>query len=405
MKRALKLAAIVLALRGIFRCPTGCADYRAMIASAARLMTGVVLATLVGCSTTPTSEPAGAAAASTGQLPERAAIAVSQATGSALQGDVDSAIAVLERVPESAFVGEAQAFRNCMLARFGAGPPTPSNLGDDPWIGALGNVYLSYWRSALLKPASIEAAENNLAAGVGQLIGRPIATSAELDDAEPEILRTVEAHGFHALLGRTPPLMELMLWKRQTVLDREVDLPGGRQTVKVILLDDFLLRGWGYYATCGRRSAGGWTTDTALFAVVPGYKNLGDEEFSVRFLGHEAQHFADKRAFPGLESWELEYRAKLVELALGTDSQASTLKLFCENRTSSQTAPHGYANAKVIREIAGRVGIDEATLCGGGTLPADAIRVQATQLLEEDTVARHVHADVPASPDRPGPTM
>jgi len=370
-----------------------------------RLIIGIVLATLVACSTTPTSERAGASAPGNSQLAERAAAAVSQATGSALQGDVDSAIAILERVPESAFVGEAQAFRNCMLARFGASPPPPTDLGDDPWIGALGNVYISYWRNALTKPASIEAAENNLAAGVGQLIGRAIATSAELDNAEPEILRTVEAHGFHALLGRTPPLMEMMLWKRQTDLDREVDLPGGRQTVKVILLDDFVLRGWGYYATCGRRSAGGWATETSLFAVVPGYANLEDEVFSVRFLGHEAQHFADKRAFSGMESWELEYRAKLVELALGTYSQASTLNLFCENRASSPSAPHGYANAKVIREIAGRLGIDEATLCGGGTLAAGAIRVQATKLLEEDTMARQHHAGVPASSGRADSTM
>jgi catechol 2,3-dioxygenase-like lactoylglutathione lyase family enzyme len=35
--------------------------------------------------------------------------------------------------------------------------------------------------------------------------------------------------------------------------------------------------------------------------------------FYERALGmREAQHFADQRTFPGLESWELEYRAKLV---------------------------------------------------------------------------------------------
>ncbi len=218
-------------------------------------------------------------------------------------------------------------------------------------------------------------------------------TSAELDDVEPEILAAVEGHGLHALLGRTMPLRELMLWKKQSVQERDVDLPGGRETVKVILLDDFVLRGWGHYATCGRRSAGGWATETALFAVTPAYKNLEDEVFSVRFLGHEAQHFADKRTFPELESWELEYRAKLVELSLATYSQPGTLKLFCENRAASKTAPHGYANAKVIREVAQRLGIGEATLCGDGDVPIRAVQALGRTLLKEDTAARQVPAD------------
>ena len=192
------------------------------------------------------------------------------------------------------------------------------------------------------------------------------------------------------------PLRELMLWRRQTTMERQVDLPGGREAVKVNLLDDFVLRGWGYYATCGRRSAGGWATETALFAVAPAYKNLDDEVFAIRFLGHEAQHFADKRRFPDLESWELEYRAKLVELSMATYSQPGTLKLFCENRTSSPKAPHGHANARVVREVAVRLWIDETTLCGEGTLPAGTIRALARKLLEEDTAAHQVPSGSPA---------
>ena len=132
--------------------------------------------------------------------------------------------------------------------------------------------------------------------------------------------------------------------------------------------------------------------------MVPAYHNLDDEVFSVRFLCHEAQHFADKRAFPGLDGWELEYRAKLVELALPIDSQRTTLRLFGENRSPSPSAPHGYANAKVLRDVAARLGIDEASLCGNGALPADAIRLSARRLLDEDTTARRTASGNPASP-------
>jgi len=321
---------------------------------------------------------------------QRAAAAVADATGAALQGDAVSALAMLSRVPEADFEGDAQTFRRCMFERFGGGAPPALTLGDDPWIAAVGRAYVTYWRSALTKAVSIDAAEATLASTVGQLVGRPSTKAAELDDLEPDIVAAIEGHGLHALLGRTLPLRELMLWRRQTVLVREVDLPGGRESVTVNLLDDFLLRGWGYYATCGHRSAGGWATDAALFAVVPAYHNLDHEVFSVRFLGHEAQHFADQRAFPGMESWELEYRAKLVELSMATDSQRGTLKLFCENRAETTTSPHGYANAKLIGEVARGLSLDEATLCGEGALPAGAIRALARELLIKDTAARQV---------------
>ena len=347
------------------------------------------IAALVGCSTTLSHKGADVTAvADNNHAPDLAAAAVSEATGSALQGDAVSAMAILARVPEAAFTGDTLVFRRCMLERFDAPGPPPLAPGEDPWIVALAQAYASYWHGVLTKSVPIEAAEMSLAAAVGPLIGRPVETSAELENAEPEILAAVQAHGIHALLGRTMPLRELMLWKKQSVLEREVDLPGGRETVKVFLLDDFVVRGWGHYATCGRRSAAGWATDTALFAVRPGYKNIDDEVFSVRFLAHEAQHFADKRRFPGLGGWELEYRAKLVELSLATHSQSGTLKLFCENRAASNRAPHGYANARVVRELEEQLGIDESTLCGDGDVPTRAIQDLARKLLEEDTAAR-----------------
>jgi hypothetical protein len=361
---------------------------------------GAVAAGLAGCAADSKLNASLDSSIDTNRIANRVASAVSDATGSALQGDVASSLKVLAAVPQAGYTGDALAFRNCMVERFGAGAPSPVALGDDPWIAALGGAYIDYWRRTLTQSTAIDAAEDDLAATVGQLMSRRMVKADELDDAEPAILAAVETHGLHALLGRTAPLRELMLWKKQSVLERTVDLPGGREQVKVVVLDDFLLRGWGHYATCGRRSAAGWTTDTALFAVAPAYDNLDDEVFSVRFLGHEAQHFADKRMFPDMQSWELEYRAKLVEISLGTYSQPTSLQLFCENRSDSRDAPHGYANARVVRELAQGLAIDPAMLCGNDALPTQALQALARKLLADDTAARRLAAGATAMPAR-----
>jgi hypothetical protein len=164
-----------------------------------------------------------------------------------------------------------------------------------------------------------------------------------------------------------------------------------------VYLDDFVLRGWGHYATCGRRSAGGWATESGLFAVVPAYTRLDDETFSVRFLAHEAQHFADKQSFGNLEDWELEYRAKLAELALATIIQADTLKRICENRSEhTNQSPHSYANFAVIRDLEQRLAsqLHHSSLCAGIVGDEQAIRDAAKALLLEDSRRRSEHISI-----------
>ena len=300
----------------------------------------------------------GVTSANLAQLVLDATSAIDGATGLALQGDGAEAVKVLAKISEAGFRGEDAAFRTCMLNRFGSGAPDPidQNLGD-PWVASLTTDYLTYWKQSLTKPNERSQAERRLRSRVSKLLGHSLANDADFDAAEDQIKAEALKRGLHILLGRTQPLRELMIWKKLMVEQRQVNLPEGPQSVRVAYLDDFFLRGWGYYATCKRRSAGGWATDEGLFAVVPAYKSLADETFSVRFLAHETQHFADKKAFPNLESWELEYRAKLVELSLAESSQDSTLQLICENRTESKTSPHGYADFRVVDDVAGHLRI------------------------------------------------
>jgi len=164
----------------------------------------------------------------------------------------------LVETPVPGFKGEDADFRACMLNRFGSIQPEPTdqNLGD-PWITSLAADYLTYWKHSLTKPDEREQAERELRSRVSKLLGRSLSNARDFDAAEDEIKREALKHGFYALLGRTQPLRELMLWKKLTVEQRQVNSPEGPQSVRVSYLDDFLLRGWGYYATCKRRSAGG----------------------------------------------------------------------------------------------------------------------------------------------------
>jgi len=276
-----------------------------------------------------------------------------------------------------------------MINRFGPEAPAPSapEVGD-PWIAALAKSYMNYWQRALTKPTEREQAETDLRNQIGTLLSHPVSKDSDLDAAEDEITAEALKRDFHVLLGRTPPLRELMLWKKLTVEQRQVSLPEGPHRVTVNLLDDFILRGWGYYATCSQRSAGGWTTDNALFAVVPAYGNLDGENFLVNFVAHETQHFADKHSFPGLASWELEYRAKLVELALADSTQGSTLQLICENRSDAKDSPHAFADFHVINDLAKHLGASESDLCERKTVAGQLLRNAAKEVLLEDSRQR-----------------
>jgi hypothetical protein len=176
--------------------------------------------------------------------------AIDRATGLALQGDAASAVKVLAETNATLFAGDGSGFRTCMRNRFGAAPQPLANLTiADPWIATLADNYVTYWQHALTKPNERDAAEQVLRTATGKLLGHSITNDGEFDSAEDDITSEAGKRGFHVLLGRTPPLRELMLWRKTTVEQRQVNLPETQQSVTVNLLDDFVLRGWGYYAT------------------------------------------------------------------------------------------------------------------------------------------------------------
>ena len=132
--------------------------------------------------------------------------------------------------------------------------------------------------------------------------------------------------------------------------------PRTRYQAKILYLKQLQeLRLVQHYATCGRAATGGWATQAGLFAVVPRYESLENEEFQVTFLGHETQHFSDNARFKDLKPWELEYRAKLVELSEANVTRARVLTRFVDDQGDDPASPHSYADRSILNEMVRRL--------------------------------------------------
>jgi hypothetical protein len=265
-----------------------------------------------------------------------------------LQGDGLGARAALLAINIGRLSPKDQLTHSCMLERlnpqFVAGPMPGL---DDPFAREVLTAYRFYWHSALLNPAGREAAKEALVAKLVALLGQPNLTD---DDAiETALSDRLAQSGLNSSWGQTGVLLELMIWKNEVRKEVEVDLPAGKQKATLVLLDDMPSAGWSRYATCGSIGTGAWATDTALFAVFSVYDGLESEDFHVNFLSHETQHFADKNRYGDkLLGWELEYRAKLVELVYAKDTLRDTLNNFITNQSDTIDDPHSYANKRVL---------------------------------------------------------
>jgi hypothetical protein len=304
---------------------------------------------------------------------------VSQASGMALQADARQALKIIGGIDPGRLTPKDGQFVRCMRQRFGG--PTASKPAASAFADRALAIYRSYWHAALTRPETRARQEVKLDAELRKLL--QVGKSDDLDSA---LEKRIKSGGGHSLEGRTGLLRELMIWDKQDEKLVAVELPEGEYRVRVELLDGFKSFGWSHYATCGRRATGGWTTDDALFAVVPRYDSLDGEEFRVTFLGHEAQHFADKARFKNLEPWELEFRAKLTELALANRTLPNVLGKFIEDQGDDPASPHSFADRKVLKDLMARLRLQ---------VPEELLRIDlsrvhtaAKNILLEDSARR-----------------
>lgn len=327
----------------------------------------------------------GAQSASQDEKPEDAERAFANARGAILRADGNEAIRILSNLKVQDLAEDDQALAACALDRL------TSTEHDWPWskvtspiVRALLVDYHSYWRDGLNRTLPIELAQDRLVKQVSKTLGiKPPADIAVLEGAIAERLRS---EGFYSLQGKTGKLRELMIWRAQSERTHTVDLPEDQVTTRVFYLDDFVSGGWSSYFACNRTGTAGWAKPDALYVVVPRWKSLNDERFQVSFLAHESQHYCDFAIFPDLKGWELEYRAKLVELALTEDSSDRLIKRFEANQSNDATDAHSFANAQILTAIRRKLSLPvTASLSSATTLE---IQTTARELLLEDSQLR-----------------
>lgn len=286
----------------------------------------------------------------------------------ALDGDMRRALSLLAAIdPASLDEGQRRSAAK-IRARFSDPPVDDAHDLPEPASQILA-AYRTYWRDAMLQRATRDDAARALLAALQRVVD-----AADLDAASDAARGAIEAAGLHALTGVTLPFHELMIWRRSTPTRYRVALPEQEVDVTVVFLDDFLSLGWAAYATGDRAHTGGWATATELYAVRQAYDEAS-ESFRVSYLAHETQHFADYRRYPKLEQPELEYRAKLTELALSDETTRALVANFAQRTGEDRGNPHYFAHRHLVRALAREVGGDVAAA------DANAIRSAARALL------------------------
>jgi hypothetical protein len=110
--------------------------------------------------------------------------------------------------------------------------------------------------------------------------------------------------------------------------------------------------------------------------VAPAW-DLSSEGYTISLLAHEAQHFSDYRRYPKLAQTDLEYRAKLTEVALAETTQRSLLDMFSSQATRDRRLPHPFASYWVVERLRARLLASD-----WAALPSESIRRAARAELQ-----------------------
>ena len=306
--------------------------------------------------------------------------------GAALGGDMARALAILDSIDVSTLSPKDSTARECLKATFSR-PPELEDL--PPRSRRILNAYRIYWQDAMLHRATIAEAEHGLLDSLRAALGvasGDTSRAANLDDASEQARVVIEGEGLHALAGITRPFYELMIWRTSRPTTYRVKLPERTIGVNVVFLDDFVSLGWAGYATCGRAHTGGWAGSDSLYALQAAYDTTS-ENFRVSYLAHEGRHFSDYKRYPKLEQPELEYRAKLTELAMAEKTTYDLIQNFALQNGQDRAVPHQLANYWVARDMSQAVFKSDAIVDDAArwrSIPTERIRLEARRLLKEN---------------------
>ncbi len=304
----------------------------------------------------------------------------------ALQGDLQPAESLLDGImrshPTPAEADLAARFRRRFIDR---SEEWPDSLAA-PFGREVMAAYRDYWTRSLMGEVAAEKGEAYLAAALRSvLMAHGLPSMGADDQVIAEVRAELERRGLHVLGGVTLPYFDLMIWARADTARYEVELTDTVESVTVIFVSDFLIKGWSHFATFGRASTGGWAASDALYCLREDY-DLDSEKFLISYLKHESRHFADYARFPALAQADLEYRAKLTELAYARTTLHDLIENFATSGAPNPNAPHTLANYAVVRDLSLRLfGAETAEASRFRSRQAPAINAAARDLLAAHT--------------------
>ncbi len=253
----------------------------------------------------------------------------------------------------------------------------------------LTQIYENYWRLVLLQTLTMEEGYKYLFTNLTPIIKNLGGSINEFSESEYDrisafLTEKLKELGFYSKIGVVSPHLNLMIWKKENSKNFTVNLGDSNiQSIKVILMDNFITLGWAAYATFNKIHVGGWVSDNALYCVASSY-DLNSENFKVSFLVHEARHFADLKKFPNLSSIDLEYRAKLNELIVANKTLPKLLDKFFNEQKNDKSNPHSYASFLLINNLSNKTS-SPLTPKNITKLPKKQIQKYASELLTDHT--------------------
>jgi hypothetical protein len=309
----------------------------------------------------------------------------------AIQGDLQPARALLREVEwagPGAAIGSDLELAERFRQRFIEHSESPAPGSGNALIDALVSAYRVYWRRALLAGGARAGDEALLQRDLATALRQHLAAgTAPPPEAQYAALGpAIERQGFHALFSPAPPLRDLLVWRTQLIRPFDVELTDLTRSVRVAFLSDFSSLGWKEYAALGLAMTTGWVEGDTLYCVAWAYEP-GTEGFEVSYLKHETRHLADLERFPGLSSADLEYRAKLTELAFASKTLRRLLEDFTGKAAPNPGSPHAEANDRVVRDVYRALHGTELADGEGVWMTLDAGKVNrvARRLLEKST--------------------
>ncbi len=273
----------------------------------------------------------------------------------ALRGEMDEVFNILS-VAEDSFLTQKQLnTKQGYQERFLTNTEVFDFNTDDTIIIDLYKRFQHYWRSVTIEKVELKVADSLFFEEMTTFLKKNYKNEMNLHEIQENYYQIYqdffESKGLHGLaMGKTGHLYDLYLWKEEKEMFYDIELPEEKVKVPVVFMKDFISNGWSHYTTFGRSYSGGWTTNEKLFCVKDAY-DLNTENFKVSYVAHEGQHFVDKKSYPKLEQADLEYRAKLTELALAKESLFRVINTFIENSKNDKTQAHAFANYTVVKNL------------------------------------------------------